>query len=131
MALVRHGNVGDWKLGDERFLETFHLPKRDDGGPAEPLGYASYRYDGLEAEGRLRFCGYRLQMTSDPRHVSVVLYRKVEASASDEAEAVVVGAAAAGCGVCCSASASSRAAAVCAPPAKVGKRKRQHRNRVG
>ena len=42
----------------------------------EPRGFASYRYDGLEAEGQLRFCGYSLELTSDPRHISLVMYRR-------------------------------------------------------
>ena len=45
-------------------------------GISRPLGAASYRYDGLEAEGQLRFCGHELTLTSDPRHISVVLYRR-------------------------------------------------------
>ena len=39
-ALVRNGEVGDWRLPDGEFLESFHLPKRDDEGPlarANPL----------------------------------------------------------------------------------------------
>ena len=42
----------------------------------QPKGLASYRYDGLEAEGMLRFTGYNLTLTSDSRHISLVLYRK-------------------------------------------------------
>ena len=79
-------NDGSHWWGDMLSSSHFKRQKRDDGGPDEPLGYASYRYDGLEAEGRLRFCGYSLHMTSDPRHVSVVLYRKADPSASDEAD---------------------------------------------
>ena len=49
------------------------LPK----GSRPPKGMASYRYDGLEASGRLRFAGSQgLTLTSDERHVSFVLYRR-------------------------------------------------------
>ena len=36
----------------------------------------SYRYDGLEAGGALRYAGRELTLTSDPRHISLVLYRR-------------------------------------------------------
>ena len=42
----------------------------------EPRGWGSYRYDGLEADGKLRYAAAKLTLTSDPRHISVVLYRK-------------------------------------------------------
>mmetsp|Transcript_37140 Transcript_37140/g.97640 ORF Transcript_37140/g.97640 Transcript_37140/m.97640 type:complete len:81 (+) Transcript_37140:2-244(+) len=37
---------------------------------------ASYRYDGLEAGGALRYCAPSLTLTSEPRYISVVLYRR-------------------------------------------------------
>ncbi len=43
---------------------------------APPLARASYRYDGLEAGGKLRFSGLgHLVVTSDPALMSLVLYR--------------------------------------------------------
>lgn len=44
--------------------------------PLEPCGFASYRYDGLESDGQLRFCGYELTLTSDSKLISLVLYRR-------------------------------------------------------
>lgn len=44
----------------------------------EPLGTASYRYDGLECEGQLRYCGTQLKPTSDCRYMSFVVYRRGE-----------------------------------------------------
>ncbi|KAL3912845.1 MAG: hypothetical protein SGPRY_008193 [Prymnesium sp.] len=38
-------------------------------------GEASYRYDGLEHGGRLRYSAPGLTLTSDPRFISLVLYR--------------------------------------------------------
>lgn len=38
-------------------------------------GSASYRYDGLEAGGKLRYCSPSLTMTSDARYISMVIYR--------------------------------------------------------
>ena len=40
----------------------------------------SYRYDGLEAGGALRYAGRELTLTSDPRHISLVLYRRDRSS---------------------------------------------------
>eukprot|EP00965_Chrysotila_dentata_P189652 6173439-Pleurochrysis_carterae.AAC.1 len=37
---------------------------------------ASYRYDGLEANGLLRYTGPSLTLSSDPRQISMVLYRR-------------------------------------------------------
>ena len=64
-------------------LSSSHFKRRKgpNGERGEHLGVASYRYDGLEADGRLRFCGYRLTMTSDPCHVSLVIYRKAPGKA--------------------------------------------------
>ena len=52
---------------------------------------ASYRYDGLEAGGALRFAGgggadgsaAALTLTSDPRLISFVLYRRVAVADAD------------------------------------------------
>ena len=35
-----------------------------------------YRYDGLEEGGRLRYVAPTLTLTSDARHVSLVMYRR-------------------------------------------------------
>ena len=40
----------------------------------------SYRYDGLEAGGALRYAGRELTLTSEPRLISFVLYRRVPAA---------------------------------------------------
>ena len=37
MAVVRNGEVGDWRLPDDEFLASFRLPSRDDGGPLAVL----------------------------------------------------------------------------------------------
>ena len=39
----------------------------------------SYRYDSLEAGGTLRYTGRVLTLTSEPRLISFVLYRRVVA----------------------------------------------------
>ena len=52
-----------------------HFKKRR----GDPMGEASYRYDGMEADGRLRFTSWShdgIQMTSDSRRISFVLYRR-------------------------------------------------------
>ena len=38
---------------------------------------ACYRYDGLEASGVLRHTGPTLTLSSDTRHLSLILYRRV------------------------------------------------------
>ena len=35
-----------------------------------------YRYDGMEAGGQLRYAGPKLTLTSEPRLISFVLYRR-------------------------------------------------------
>ena len=42
----------------------------------------SYRYDGLEAGGALRYAGRALTLTSEPRLISFVLYRRVPVAAA-------------------------------------------------
>ena len=42
----------------------------------------SYRYDGLEAGGALRYAGRALTLTSEPRLISFVLYRRVSVTAA-------------------------------------------------
>lgn len=41
-----------------------------------------YRYDGLEADGALRYAGPELTLTSDARLVSFVLYRRVDSKSA-------------------------------------------------
>jgi len=53
------------------------------GDAAEPRGQASYRYDGLECDGQLRLTGDQLRLTSQRRHISVVLYRRHAPPAAD------------------------------------------------
>ena len=39
--------------------------------------HASYRYDGLESDGQLRYAALdELTLTSDSRHISLVFYRQ-------------------------------------------------------
>ena len=45
-----------------------------------------YRYDGLEADGALRYVGPTLTLTSDARLVSFVLYRRVDANSEYRAQ---------------------------------------------
>jgi len=57
-------------------LAAGHFRTMKDG---QPKGRASYRYDGLEAAGRLRFTSWGKRgptLTSDERHISFVLYRR-------------------------------------------------------
>jgi len=59
--------------------------KRGEDGILRPCGDASYRYDGLEAGGKLRFAGLSsggVILTSDPRYISLVLYRRIQTTAA-------------------------------------------------
>ena len=52
-------------------------------GNQRPLGAGSYRYDGLEADGLLQYVGPATRgiiLTSDERHVSIVVYRRASSS---------------------------------------------------
>lgn len=67
-AAVVYNNGSHWWAD---LLCSAHFAKRQRA--------ASYRYDGLEEGGRLRYCREgALILTSDPRFVSLVLYRRVE-----------------------------------------------------
>ena len=68
------------EAGLERGTVAYQRAKRS---RCAPLGRSSYRYDGMEEGGRLRFTGHpRLVMTSEARHISFVLYRRLGAAAS-------------------------------------------------
>ena len=55
-------------------------------GGRQPLGEASYRYDGLEANGQLRYVSADgITLTSDERHISLVLYRRKPPPQADSA----------------------------------------------
>ena len=70
-AVVRNGDVGDWRLDDERFLETFHLPKREDCGPLA-------RANPLARDGRTTFeevpHTYKIDRMLAPRSVTGLLH---------------------------------------------------------
>lgn len=82
--LMSPGHFRSDKPASGKATHAGHGAEGDDAAAlaavAEPRGFASYRYDGLEASGRLRFCGYSLELTSDPRHISAVLYRRRDGS---------------------------------------------------
>ena len=72
MAVVRNGEVGDWRLPDDEFLATFRLPSRDDGGPLAVL-------NPLARDKRIRFDEHSHSYTIDgrvlaPRSVTGLLH---------------------------------------------------------
>jgi hypothetical protein len=68
--------------------------RKGEDGMCRPCGAASYRYDGLEAGGALRFVGAGakgITLTSDRQHISVVLYRRQDEKAAARAPAQPAG----------------------------------------
>ena len=97
----------------------------------QPKGLASYRYDGLEAEGMLRFTGYNLTLTSDSRHISLVLYRKGppigSASLESPPPSIAAPAAAASADAEQSTFRDARSAGARPPPAPIRRRRSRRR----
>jgi hypothetical protein len=77
-AAVVYNDGGHWWAD---IVASGHFKRRREAsgrhGGRQPLGEASYRYDGLEANGQLRYVSAdRITLTSDERHISLVLYRR-------------------------------------------------------